>query len=512
MTAPFTALLDTALTARGGGMMFQSLKNTLGGWMCPSAPAIDEGALFILRSLSENGKDAYVVGGCVRDMLMGKKPHDWDITTSARPQETREILEKAGCHCVDSGGRRFGTVIAVKDGAAYEVTTFRSESYGMDAHRPESVSFADTLEEDLSRRDFTVNAMAMDLDGNLYDPFQGKRDLRHKKLRTVGKAEERFQEDALRLFRACRFLGQLDFMADSSLVAGMKPAFHRVSGLSLERVKSEVERLLISPHAGRGLDLLVRTGLGEEHCRVKENGVYQEIAILPELSHLVGLPQMKEFHKYDGWYHTLAVVEASPAERISRWAALLHDVGKGMPGVRRVEGEKITDYNHDHVGARMAEALLTRWRFPKKDVHLISWLVENHMKFHYFANVEEADVVKWVRRLAREKAFPTQSELAEAIRYCTALCQADIIGCGRPLSATVGHGEFGRCMEDIALRTPVTYKDLQYPPEMIDALGPFVKEGLLNLLTRVQNGVLPNKPEALLEAARRFRKRHEHES
>ncbi len=480
--------------------------------MNPSVPKIDPGAEFILRALSEKGKEAYVVGGCVRDMLMGKTPHDWDITTSAWPEETKGILEAAGCHTVDGGGRRFGTVIAVWHGEAYEVTTFRSESYGQDAHRPESVSFADTLDEDLSRRDFTVNAMAMDADGDVYDPFGGEKDIRNKKLRTVGSAEERFQEDALRLFRACRFLGQLDFMADKSLVGGMASAFPRVSGLSLERVKSEVERLLVAPHAGRGLDLLVRTGLCEQSCRVKENGTYSEVAILPELSHLVDLPQMKQFHKYDGWYHTLAVVEASPAERISRWAALLHDVGKGIPGVRRVEGEKITDYGHDQVGADMAAALLTRWRFPKKEVHLISWLVANHMKFHYFANVEEADVVKWVRRLAREKDFPSQVELAEAIRYLTALCQADIIGCGRPLSATVGHGEFGRCMEDIALATPVNTKELHYTPDTIEALGPMVKEGLQNLLARVQNGTLENEPHALYHAAVRFRKRHDHES
>lgn len=474
--------------------------------------AVDQGALFVLKTLQDAGKEAYIVGGCVRDLLMGNRPHDWDITTSARPDETKDILEAAGFRAVDGGGRRFGTVIAARDGASYEVTTFRSEVYGMDAHRPEEVSFADTLEEDLSRRDFTVNAMAMDLEGAIYDPFDGGKDLRKKRLRTVGAAEARFCEDALRMFRACRFLGQLDFLADSALVDGMASAFPRVAGLSLERVKSEVERLLVTPHAGRGLDLLVRTGLAEQSCRVKSDGVYQSVPILPELSHLVDLPQMKEFHKYDAWYHTLAVVEASPKERISRWAALLHDVGKGMPGVRHVEGDKITDYNHDHVGAEMARALLARWQFPKDDIHLIGWLVENHMKFHYFANVEEADVVKWVRKMAREKEFPSQEALAEAIRYCTELCKADIIGCGRPFSATEGHEAFGQCMEDVARSIPVTTKELHYGPETISALGPLVKEGLSNLLLRVQNGVLPNEEPALYEAALRFRKRHHHDT
>ena len=472
---------------------------------------VDEGALFVMQSLLRAGHEAYLVGGCVRDLAMGLSPHDWDITTSARPSETAAALEAAGVRAVDGGGRRFGTIIAVYGGTNYEVTTFRSEMYGADAHRPERVTFADTLREDLSRRDFTVNAMALSADGELIDEFGGLRDLSAKKLRTVGEAAERFREDALRLFRACRFLGQLDFMADASLVEGMAGAFPRVAGLSLERVKAEVDRLLVTPHAGRGLDLLVRSGLADTACRVREHGEDRAVAVLPELTHLVGVPQMKEFHKYDAWYHTLAVVEAAPAERIVRWAALLHDVAKGMPGVRRVEGEKITDYGHDQKGAEMAEALLRRWRFPEKEVRLITWLVANHMKFHYFANVEEADVVKWVRRLAREKAFPTQAELVDAIHRMTALCNADIIGCGRPYSATEGHSAFGACMADVAASIPVTAKELCYDRRTIEALGPVTAEGMQNLLFRVQSGALANDPEALAKAAARYRKRHGHE-
>lgn len=472
----------------------------------------DEGALRVMEALRRAGHEAYLVGGCVRDLVMGLAPHDWDIASSARPAETAAALAAAGIHAVDGGGRRFGTVIAVLGGNPYEVTTFRRETYGADAHRPETVAFADTIEEDLSRRDFTVNAMALSPEGALLDPFGGQRDLSEKRLRTVGEAAERFREDALRLFRACRFLGQLDMMADPSLTAGMASAFPRVAGLSLERVKTEVERLLVTPHAGRGLDLLVRSGLADCACRVREHGRDEAVPILPELSHLVGLPQMKQFHKYDGWYHTLAVVEAAPAERIARWAALLHDVGKGMPGVRRVDGEKITDYNHDHVGAEMAEALLRRWRFPEKDVRLVTWLVANHMKFHYFANVEEADVVKWVRRLAMQKAFPSQAELLCAIREVTALCEADIIGCGRPYSATEGHRAFGACMAAVAASIPVTAKELHYDRRTVDALGPDAAEGMRNLLRRVQTGNLKNTPDALAQAAERFRKRRGHEA
>lgn len=472
---------------------------------------VDEGALFVMRSLQQAGCEAYLVGGCVRDLAMGLVPHDWDIAVSSKPEETVQALEAAGIYAVDGGGRRFGTVIAVYGGVNYEVTTFRREVYGADAHRPASVSFADSIGEDLARRDFTVNAMALDGEGRLYDPAGGLKDLADRKLRTVGEAAERFREDALRLFRACRFLGQLDFLADRSLVDGMASAFSRVSGLSLERVRSEVERLLVTAHAGRGLDLLVRSGLCRCACRVRENGQDTEVPILPELSHLVDLPQMKQFHKYDAWYHTLAVVEAAPARRIVRWAALLHDVGKGMPGVRHVEGEKITDYNHDHVGAAMAEEILRRWRFPGKDVHQIAWLVANHMKFHYFANVQEADVVKWVRRLAMQREFASQKELIGTIREMTDLCKADIIGCGRPFSATEGHEAFGRCMMDVAASIPVSAGELHYDRRTIEALGPAVAEGMKNLLLRVQTGDLKNEPDRLYRAALRFRKRHGHD-
>ena len=470
--------------------------------------AWDAGALSLLRLLSDAGFEAYVVGGCVRDLLLGRVPHDWDITTSARPEETVALLESAGLHGIDGGGRRFGTVIAPIAGVNYEITTFRREFYGEDAHRPTEVSFADSLTEDLSRRDFTVNAMAADADGVLYDPFGGARDLERRRLRTVGDAAERFSEDALRLFRACRFVAQLDFLADSSLVGGMESAFSRVLGLSLSRVKSELAKLLVAPHAARGLDLLVRTGLCETSCRLRENGRDTEIPILPELSHLVGLPQMKEFHKYDAWYHTLAVVEASPATEINRWAALLHDVGKGMPGVRAVEGDRITDHGHDHVGAEMAEAILSRLRFPSQEIRLITWLVRDHMKFHAYANTSSADVKKWVRKLAREKMFPSQQALLDAISHMTALSVADIIGCGRPNSATAGHEAFGACMTDVAREMPVTTKELDYDARTVLALSGCAAEGFSNLLYRVQAGSLRNDADALYHAAVQFVRRH----
>ncbi len=468
---------------------------------------IDDGARLILRALEEAGFEAYIVGGCVRDLMMGKAPHDWDMTTSARPADTMRVAANHGWKAIDGGGRRFGTVIVVIGKESYEVTTFRSEVYGQDAHRPQEVSFADTLEEDLMRRDFTVNAMALDGKGRLYDYFHGVKDLKQKKLRTVGEAKERFAEDVLRLFRACRFLGQLDFMADASLVDGMASAFERVKGLSLERVRSEVDRLIVSPNAARGFDLMVRTGLADCSCRVKENGTYQEVPILPELHHLVGLPQQKEFHKYDGWYHTLAVLEASKPELLNRWAALLHDVGKGMPGVRAIRKGKLTDYGHDKKGAAMTANIMKRWQRSPQFTHDVVWLVENHMRFHFFANSPDADVHKWIRQMARDKVFPSGNAMADAVLQLTDLCKADIIGCGRPFSATEGHEAFGQYMAELARRMPVNTRELHYDPEVPKILAGNVAAGMNNLLLRVQSGNLENEEAALHEAAVHYMRR-----
>lgn len=472
---------------------------------------MDSLARDILRVLEEDGFEAYVVGGCVRDLLLKKIPHDWDITTSATPDEVIQSMEKRGWMVVDGHGRRFGTVIVVMNHQNYEVTTFRSDVYGMESHRPEEVHFAQSLREDLSRRDFTINAMALDRNGVLYDYFHGLRDLESKRLRTVGDAKQRFREDALRLFRACRFLGQLDFMAETDLVKAFPSAFPRVKGLSLERVREEIGKLLLTDHAARGMDLLVRTGLNECQCTMKRDGLSYEVDILPELSHLVGLPQEKEYHQFDGWYHSLAALEKAPKTAVMRWGALLHDVGKGMPEVRQVREGRYTDYGHDIVGAAMAEAILTRWDMPKPFVRRVSWIVKNHMRYHYFAHTETASVVRWIRQMARSGDFRTQKEMMQAVGELEAVCQADALATGKGHVDTENHATLGAYMKELCKTMPVTTKELNYDARVIDALGDRVGDGLKNMLARVQNGNLENRAEVLYEAALRYRRRRDEE-
>ena len=265
---------------------------------------LPEAVRTLLQTLEQAGFEAYAVGGCVRDTLLGRTPHDWDITTAATPDEVERVFAASPFKVVGTVGRAFGVSLVEWAGATYEVATFRGEEYGADSHRPEKVYYAKHLADDLARRDFTVNAMAFRSDGILIDPYDGRKDLRKKRLQTVGAPDERFREDALRLFRACRFIAQLGFRPTRELCAAMPPAFARVEGLSLERVRAELDRLLVAPYAGRGLDLFVRSGLAEQTCRVREQGIDQTVAILPELSHLPETPQGR-FHAYDAWLHTL---------------------------------------------------------------------------------------------------------------------------------------------------------------------------------------------------------------
>ena len=458
----------------------------------------------VIETLNDHGFEAYVVGGAVRDMLMKREPHDYDITTSARPEEIRQVAEGEGWHCVDIDSERFGVVILVVDGQPIETTTFRGEEYGADSHRPERVWYAHTLREDVSRRDFTVNALAMDGDRRIYDYVGGQKDLKKIRLVTVGDPVQRFCEDALRLFRACRFTGQLGFLPERDLLEAMPKAFSRVAGLSVERVRNELDKLVVTPDAARGLDVLVRSGLGDCSCRQKENGQYKEIPILPEFSHLPQTPQSRPFHLFDAWFHTLAAVANTPPDLTVRYAALFHDVAKGMPGIRGTHHGRLTDYGHDDKGAEIAEQVLTRLGEPPALVQRVAWLVKVHMKYHYFANTGLGDAEKWLRREALSGPFRSSPELAEAMGQAALVAAGDIIACGHQEASIEGTLSFGEYMKALAEKMPVRIKDLNYDRRIPDACGSRTGRCLNILLKRVQNGALENRPDVLAAAAEKW--------
>lgn len=462
----------------------------------------------VLTAINDAGFEAYIVGGAVRDMLMERTPHDYDVTTSARPEEIRKIATAQGWHTVEIKGECFGIVVLVVAGMTIETATFRDEAYGSDSHRPEQVWYAKTLREDVMRRDFTVNAMAMDREGHIYDYIGGQNDIRKKRLVTVGDATLRFHEDALRLFRACRFTGQLDFQPVKNLLRAMPTAFPRVAGLSLNRVVQEMDKLMVTPAAYKGLDVLVRSGLCNCSCRQKENGQYTTVPILPECSHLIDTPQSRPFHLFDAWFHTLAVVAHTPPDLTIRYAALFHDIAKGLPGIRGIHQGRYTDYGHDEKGAEMAQAILLRWQKRPAFADRVAWLVKTHMKFHYFANTGQGDVDKWLRREALEGPFHRTADLVEAVQQATAVAKGDALGCGNDHADTSGTESFGAYMIALAGQMPVSTKDLCYDKRIPDQCNRQTGQCLQVLLKRVQNKELQNDADILAEAAAKWMKRH----
>ncbi|WP_424527774.1 CCA tRNA nucleotidyltransferase [Sphaerisporangium viridialbum] len=349
------------------------------------APVADElGALF-----AEHGHELAVVGGSVRDVFLGRIGNDLDLTTDARPERVLEIV-KGWADSIWTIGIDFGTVGVRKGSWVLEITTYRSESYDPKSRKPE-VIYGETLEADLERRDFAVNAMAVRLPGHEFvDPYGGLSDLAAKVLRTPGTPEQSFDDDPLRMLRAARFASQLGFAVDPAVVAAMTSMADRIEIVSAERIRDELDKLICGAHPREGLGLLVDTGLAAH--------------VLPELPKL--RLEIDEHHRHkDVYEHTLIVLEqaialeAAGPDRVLRWAALLHDVGK--PKTRRYEeAGRVSFHHHEVVGAQMTKKRLAELRFPKDVVADVSRLVELHLRFHGYGTGEWTDSA--VRRYVRD--------------------------------------------------------------------------------------------------------------
>ena len=461
-------------------------------------------AFKVVRALQDQGFQAFIVGGAVRDMLLGKEPEDYDIVTTALPGMVRRIAASHGWH-VRETGRAFGVSMLVVRGKPLEVATARTEWYGQDSHRPAGVCFSTSIESDLARRDFTINAMAMGLDGHIIDPFGGRKDLNAGLIRAVGNAAERFSEDALRPFRAVRFAAQLGFDLDGRLLEAVPGTLHRIKGLAVERVRTELEKILLAPHVRRGLVFLVDSGLAGASCLHRIDGKEKNVPVLPELERLPGLPQNPHFHRFDVWGHTLAAVEAIPPELTLRWAALLHDVAKGLPGIRgKNKYGGLADRGHDRLGAEMAAAILSRLLLPVSRQKRVVWLVRNHM---VALPCNRAVITRWLKR--RSSFFTSQAELKDAVRQLFTLRYADLAaGIVDPAWHKVRGVE--ELKEEILEEVPFYTSELKISGgEVALALGsgPQVGRFLDNLLAMVIAGQLSNCRKALVDAlARRVRR------
>lgn len=312
----------------------------------------------VLARLTAGGYRAYAVGGCVRDTLLGRTPGDWDICTSALPQETRACFPE--CRVVETG-LKHGTLTVLWQGEPFEITTFRREGGYADHRHPTTVDFVDSLEEDLSRRDFTVNAMAADAAGTILDPFGGREDLKNRIIRCVGDPNLRFQEDALRILRALRFASRLEFTIAPETAAAMEKHRLLLRNISGERIYRELTGLLLGPGAGTVL---------ERYGTVLE-------AVLPEIGPAMGFPQRNPNHNRDVWGHTVEAVAHSRPEKLVRWALLLHDLGK--PDCSTVDDRGIGHfYGHPVRSAEMAREIFSRLHADRETAETVCTLVRHH--------------------------------------------------------------------------------------------------------------------------------------
>lgn len=425
----------------------------------------------VLQRLEESDYEAYAVGGCVRDMLRGKTPDDWDMTTSARPEEVMALFQG---HAIPTG-LQHGTVTVREDGQSFEITTFRADGTYTDSRHPDAVRFSTDLREDLCRRDFTVNAMAMDRRGKLIDPFGGQDDLQKGVIRCVGEADRRFGEDALRIMRGLRFAAVLGFDIDGDTAQSIRKNRERLKNIAIERILVEMDKLLCGEAAGR-----ILLDFPEVF------GVF-----LPEILPCVGFDQRSRYHCYTVWEHIVRSVESVPAEPVLRWAMLLHDIGK--PACFTVDEQGAGHfYGHDGIGADMASDILRRLRMDRQRSERIELLVRRHgpdlpenrrgMLRLLNAIGEEAVrqliAVKRADNMAqseefrsRQKEIDRQEQLLEEILH------------DRPCFTLQQLAVDGRDMMTLGLQ------------------GKAIGEMLHALLQRVLDGTLPNEREVLLHWA-----------
>lgn len=444
---------------------------------------IPQSAQTILDLLEAAGHEAYVVGGCVRDALMGRTPADWDITTSARPEQVKALAVRAGLTAIDTGIAH-GTVTVLVDGEPFEVTTYRADGSYSDGRHPDSIEFLNRIDGDLARRDFTINAMAYNPARGLVDRFGGQADLEAGILRAVGNPRERFTEDALRIVRGLRFAARLGFVIEPETSDAMHELRSLLDRIAVERIWVEFRGLLEGPYA---VDVL----------RAYNDVVF---TIIPELEPEFEFDQRNPFHRYDVWEHTLHALQAAPPDMDAtlRFALLLHDIGK--PHCLTIDEEgKGHAYGHEKVGEPIAAEVCRRLKLSRSEREMVTQLVRHHM-------FSIPDTPKAMRRFLL-KHGPERAQNLFAIRRC------DKSGIGRgqmvdsPMSIAFANAE--KLMDEQLNAEPVFgIKDLAVNGSDLIKLGmepgPSIGNVLQALLEAVVDGDVPNEYKALIAHAQRL--------
>lgn len=429
----------------------------------------------VLELLEQSGFEAWCVGGCIRDSLLGLVPGDWDVASSARPEETKACFRDF--RTVDTGIAH-GTVTVLMEGKPVEITTFRSDGAYSDARHPDSVCFSRRLEDDLSRRDFTVNALAYHPQRGLRDPFGGLTDLEHRLLRCVGQPERRFSEDALRVLRCLRFASVLGFFIEPATLRAAQESKGLLRAVSWERIREELSKLLCGKNAAPVLR--------------QNSGVL--FSILPELAPMETCTQETKYHCFDVWEHTLHALAAAPPESVLRWAALLHDSGK--PAAKCFSGDGTAHfYGHARNSESLAQAVLSRLRFSNREREAVCTLIRYHGEP---LPIPEKRLKKLLGLLGRDRVF----QLFALMRADLSAKEPSLypvrvrdIGQSEALARTIL--DRGDCLslKNLAVHGGDLIQ-LGYPQ------GSRLGRALDTLLDEVTSGSLPNEKRPLLERAR----------
>ena len=435
---------------------------------------IPEYVNFILSLLRQANYKAYAVGGCVRDVLRGVTPHDWDVCTSARPEEIEQVFaDLSQIHT----GKKHGTVAVIVAHKAVEITTFRADGAYLDHRHPAGVTFLPDLEGDLSRRDFTINAMALDEAERPIDRFGGQKDLQDKIIRTVGDPAERFREDGLRILRGLRFASRLDFAVEPATARAMLEERDLLLGISAERIFSELKGILVGPGAGRILRAFAPI------C----------FTVLPELAPMAGFEHHSPYHDSDVWGHTIRALEASPADVVFRLALLFHDCGKPACFTRDETGRGHF-YGHPQKSRELTEGALRRLKCDSATLDRVLYLIEKH-------DTWLPETEKNMRRFLLHEDVDRVRDLL-MVQRCDALAHAPI---GRdPALRNIEKWE--QLLNAVLAQKPcLSLKTLAVSGDDLLSLGmapgPAVGRLLNNMLCEVADGTLKNDREALLAYA-----------
>ena len=435
--------------------------------------------LHICRTLRDAGFEAWCVGGAVRDSLLGRAPDDWDIATNAKPEQTAALFPETvpiGGHC--------GTVTVKLEGESYEVTPYRSEGAYTDGRHPDSVRFVETLDEDLSRRDFTMNAIAYDpLGDQWHDPHNGRESIRLRRVAVVGLGRERFNEDGLRLLRAVRFAATLELSIGLGTQRAIIACCERLRSIAPERIHDEWHKTMSATKPSEAFSLMAHLGLLEQ--------------IAPEFLPLFGCAQNR-YHAFDVWCHTMLVLDATPRDDVAlRFAGLFHDIAKPQTKGIHPETGDATFYNHEEVGAEMTDGILRRLKFSNEERERIV----HHVRWHlipYEPGWSAASIRRWVRRVG-----------ADNVKSLCALGRADVAGKG-----TNAMGDRDLALDELEARIakmqieePIATKTTALAiggNDVMTALGigpgPRVGQELRRLLELVTDDPSLNTRNGLLEA------------